>query len=64
MTAWDDVLATRDVILLTLSSDVLTAIENDVAAPSAAKWIRENEARGLPASELYQLVSRMAQNGS
>ena len=37
----------------------LTAFREAVAGPAAAAWIEANNARGLPAQELYDLVIGM-----
>ncbi len=39
--------------------EIVAAIDEQVAGPAAAAWIAENTAKGLPAQELYDLVSTM-----
>ena len=57
MTAWADVLKERSIIELTFSSEIINAIKTEVAGPAAQNWIATNQARGLPAQELYDLVN-------
>jgi len=64
MEAWEPTLNERGIAQLTFSDEILASIEETVAAPAAARWISENEARGLPAKELYELVTGMIETGS
>ena len=54
--AWDVELSERSIIQLNFSDPILNAIRTEVAGPSAAAWIEEKEALGLPSQELYDLV--------
>ncbi len=57
MSAWEETLAERQIIQLTLGADILDAISNEVAGPTARAWIAEKDVLGLPSQELYTLVS-------
>ncbi|PRY95459.1 TRAP-type C4-dicarboxylate transport system substrate-binding protein [Hasllibacter halocynthiae] len=57
MDAWGPALDRNFIIQITLRDDILQAIGDAVAAPAAEAWIEENAARGLPARELYDLVT-------
>ena len=57
MDAWQDTLLERHIIQLQISDNILDAISEEVAGPTAATWIAEKNALGLPAQELYDLVS-------
>ncbi len=59
MDAWGPLLEEKGIELITYSDEELNAFREAVAAPAAAAWIEENSARGLPAQELYDLVSGM-----
>ncbi|MEM9342669.1 MAG: C4-dicarboxylate ABC transporter substrate-binding protein [Pseudomonadota bacterium] len=64
MEAWEPTLNELGIAQLTFSEEILQSIEETVAAPAAARWIAENEARGLPARQLYELVTGMIETGS
>lgn len=57
LAAWDAVLEERGIIQLTIDDEILRAINAEVAGPTANAWIAEKEALGLPARELYDLVT-------
>ena len=57
MAAWDTTLNDRFIIQLSINDDILNAISEEVAGPSADAWIAENTALGLPAQELYDIVT-------
>lgn len=57
MDAWQETLLDRQIIQLRISDDILGSISEEVAGPSAATWIADKNALGLPAQELYDLVS-------
>ena len=44
---------------ITYSDAEIRAFRNKVAGPAAQAWIAENSKRGLPARELYTLVTGM-----
>ena len=62
MDAWGPTLEEKGIEQITYSSDELAAFEEAVAGPAAAAWIEDNTARGLPAQELYDLVTGMVMN--
>ncbi|MEM7642028.1 MAG: C4-dicarboxylate ABC transporter substrate-binding protein [Pseudomonadota bacterium] len=64
MAAWEPALDEKAIMRLTITDEIVAAIDDAVAAPTAAAWIAENTARGLPAQELYDLVTGMIRNGS
>ena len=55
--AWAPLLEEKGITTVTYSEDDLAAFREKVAGPAAATWIEENTARGLPAQELYDLVT-------
>jgi len=59
MMAWGPALEERGIESVTFSEDEIAAFKEATAAPAAAAWIEENTARGLPAQELYDLVTGM-----
>ncbi|MEM8537992.1 MAG: C4-dicarboxylate ABC transporter substrate-binding protein [Pseudomonadota bacterium] len=64
MSEWETVLKDRSIIELTFADGFLDVIKQEVAAPAAQRWIAENEARGLPASEIYELLVATLENQS
>ena len=62
MDAWGPKLAEKGIESITYSDADLAAFREKVAAPTAATWIAENTAKGLPAQELYDLVTGMIGN--
>jgi len=59
MDAWGPALAERGITQVTFSDAEITAFKDAAAAPAAAAWIEANTAAGLPAQELYDLVTGM-----
>ena len=59
MAAWSPALEERGIEQVTFSDEELAAFKTAAAAPAATAWIEENAARGLPAQELYDLVTGM-----
>jgi len=57
MAAWGPALDTRNVERITYDDAALASFREAVAGPAAAAWIKDNTARGLPAQELYDLVT-------
>ncbi|WP_166418366.1 TRAP transporter substrate-binding protein DctP [Cochlodiniinecator piscidefendens] len=57
MDAWGPALEERGIEHVTFSEEELSAFREAAAAPAAAAWIADNTARGLPAQELYDLVT-------
>ncbi|WP_120501660.1 C4-dicarboxylate TRAP transporter substrate-binding protein [Roseovarius sp. EL26] len=59
MAAWGPALEERGIAQVTFSDEEIAAFKDAAAAPAAAAWIENNAARGLPAQELYDLVTGM-----
>ncbi|VAW11104.1 TRAP-type C4-dicarboxylate transport system, periplasmic component [hydrothermal vent metagenome] len=57
MAAWGPVLDKKNVERITYDDAALASFREAVAGPAAEAWIKENTARGLPAQELYDLVT-------
>jgi len=57
MDAWGPLLKEKGIEEITFDEDQLAAFKKAVAGPAAKAWIEENNARGLPAQELYDLVT-------
>jgi len=57
MTAWGPKLDAKGIERITYDDAALAAFREAVAGPAAKAWIKENTARGLPAQELYDLVT-------
>jgi TRAP-type C4-dicarboxylate transport system substrate-binding protein len=64
MAAWGLALEENFIIELTINEEILSAIDEAVAAPAARAWIEETSALGLPAQELYDLVTAMIAESS
>ncbi|MFQ6546698.1 C4-dicarboxylate TRAP transporter substrate-binding protein [Aestuariibius sp. 2305UL40-4] len=63
MAAWGPLLEEKGIEQVSFSDDEISAFREAAAAPAAETWISENEAAGLPAQELFDLVTGMV-NGS
>ena len=59
MKAWGPALDERNIQRITYPESEIVAFKEAAAAPAAAAWIADNTARGLPAQELYDLVTGM-----
>jgi len=59
MAKWGPVLDEKGIERITYSDEELAAFRETVAGPAAAAWVEENNARGLPAQELLDLVKGM-----
>jgi len=57
MSAWGPALDKRNIERITYDDAALASFREAVAGPAAEAWIKENTARGLPAQELYDLVT-------
>jgi len=57
MAAWGPALDERGIERVTYDEAALAAFRETVAGPAAQAWIADNDARGLPARELYDLVT-------
>ncbi len=64
MDAWGPALDERSIERVTFSDAEIAAFKEAAAGPAAAAWIEENSARGLPAQELYDMVTGMIAEGS
>ena len=64
MSAWGPALEERGITQVTFSDAEIAAFREAAAAPAAEAWIKDNAARGLPAQELYDLVTGMIASGS
>lgn len=56
MAKWGPVLEAKGIDQITYNDDALKAFRDAVAGPAAEAWIEDNNKRGLPAQELYDLV--------
>lgn len=63
MKAWGPALQERGIEEITFSDAEINAFRGAAAAPAAQAWIADNTARGLPAQELYDMVTGMIANG-
>ncbi len=59
MDAWGLVLEEKGIMKVTYSDAELAAFRDKVAGPAAEAWIADNNARGLPAQDLYDFVTGM-----
>lgn len=57
MEAWGPALEERGIQRVSYDDASLAAFKDAVAGPAAEAWIEENAARGLPAQELYDMVT-------
>jgi len=64
MDAWGPALDERGITKVAFTDEEIAAFKEAAAAPAAKAWIEENTARGLPAQELYDMVTGMIANGS
>ena len=62
MDAWGPALEERGIAQVTFSDEEIAAFKEVAAAPAAVAWIEANTAAGLPAQELYDLVTGMIAN--
>ncbi|GAA6210113.1 hypothetical protein NBRC116601_34060 [Cognatishimia sp. WU-CL00825] len=63
MSAWGPALEERGIMEVTFADGEIAAFKDAAAAPAASAWIEENTSRGLPAQELYDLVTGMIAKG-
>ncbi|MCH9717839.1 MAG: C4-dicarboxylate TRAP transporter substrate-binding protein [Gammaproteobacteria bacterium] len=59
MDAWGPTLTSKGIESISYSADELAAFKEAVAGPAAEAWIADNTAKGLPAQELYDLLTGM-----
>jgi TRAP-type C4-dicarboxylate transport system substrate-binding protein len=57
MNAWGPTLEAKGIQSISYTDAELDAFKAKVAGPAAASWIADNTAKGLPAQELYDLVT-------
>ena len=57
MDAWGPTLEAKGIQSISYTNAELAAFRAKVAGPAAAAWIEDNAAKGLPAQELYDLVT-------
>jgi hypothetical protein len=57
MNAWGPTLEAKGIESVSYTEAELSAFRSKVAGPAAAAWIKDNAAKGLPAQELYDLVT-------
>ncbi|GAB5388632.1 MAG: C4-dicarboxylate TRAP transporter substrate-binding protein [Alphaproteobacteria bacterium] len=62
MAKWGPTLDEKGIERVTFDEATLASFRKAVAGPSAAEWIKANDARGLPAQELYDLVIKTVGN--
>ncbi len=62
MDAWEKKLAEKGTEQITYTEAELAEFRKAAAGPVAAQWIADNSAKGLPAQELYDLVTGMIAN--
>ena len=63
MDAWGPALDARGIKRVTFTDAEITAFKEAAAAPAAEDWIKQNTAAGLPAQELYDMVTGMIAAG-
>lgn len=59
MDAWGPALEERNITQVTFADAEIEAFKEAAAAPAAAAWIEQNTSAGLPAQELYDMVTGM-----
>ncbi|TNF22617.1 MAG: C4-dicarboxylate ABC transporter substrate-binding protein [Rhodobacteraceae bacterium] len=64
MAAWGPALEERGIEQIEFSADEIAAFKKAAAAPAAEAWIEEMNGRGMPAQELYDLVTGMVADGN
>jgi TRAP-type C4-dicarboxylate transport system substrate-binding protein len=63
MEAWEPALDERGIERVSFSDDELASFKDAAAAPAASAWIETNSAAGLPAQELFDMVTGMVAEG-
>ncbi len=63
MKRWGPEIKKRGIQKVTFSNSEIAAFKKAAAAPAASAWIKANSKRGLPAQELYNLVTGMIAKG-
>jgi TRAP-type C4-dicarboxylate transport system substrate-binding protein len=62
MNAWGPTLEAKGIQSISYTDAELDAFKAKVAGPAAASWVADNTAKGLPAQELYDLVTGLIAN--
>ena len=62
MNAWGPTLEAKGIQSISYTDAELDAFKAKVAGPAAVSWIADNTAKGLPAQELYDLVTGLIAN--
>jgi len=62
--AWEPALDAARIELVTFPDAEIAAFKEAAAAPAATAWVEDNAARGIPAQELYDLVTGLIAEGS
>jgi len=63
MAAWGPLLEEKGITQVTFTDAEIADFKEAAAAPAASAWIEQNAAAGLPAQELYDLVTGMVAKG-
>ena len=63
MAAWGPLLEEKGITQVTFTDAEIADFKEAAAAPTASAWIEQNAAAGLPAQELYDLVTGMVAKG-
>lgn len=63
MDAWGPLLEEKGITQVTFTDSEIASFKEAAAAPAANAWIEANTAAGLPAQELYDLVTGMVAEG-
>jgi hypothetical protein len=59
MEAWGPALDAKGIKRISYSDAELAAFRDKVAGPAAQNWVVDNNKRGLPAQELYDMVTKL-----
>ena len=59
MSKWGPMLEEKGIEQITYPEEAIASFKEKVAGPVADAWIKENTERGLPAQELYDMVTKM-----
>ena len=62
MSRWGPLLEEKGITQVTFADSEIAAFKEAAAAPAAAAWIEQNTQAGLPAQELYDLVTGLIAN--
>ena len=62
MSRWGPTLSEKEIEKITYSTEALDSFKERAAGPAASAWIEEMSSQGIPAQELYDLVTGMVGN--